>query len=240
MPHGPAPRYRVRRASGAGDVAAALALRAERFRGGRAGDRDAFDGRCEHVLIEDEHGPACTFRVLRLPGGAAIGSSYAATHYDLGALSAWRGPAIELGRFCTRAGTADPDLMRVAWGALGRVVEAWGAGLVFGCSSFEGTDPAVHADAFALLAARHLAPAAWAPARRGAEGWRLAPGAVRPDAGMRGMPPLLRSYLALGGWVSDHAVTDRDLGTMHVFTGLEIASIPAARLRALRGLAAAA
>jgi putative hemolysin len=50
------------------------------------------------------------------------------------------------------------------------------------------------------------------------------------------MPPLLRSYLAMGGWVSDHAVVDRDLGTLHVFTGLEIGAIPAARARQLRAV----
>ena len=57
-----------------------------------------------------------------------------------------------------------------------------------------------------------------------------------PDlkAAVRGMPPLLRSYLAMGGWVSDHAVIDRDLGTLHVFTGLEISAVPAARARFLR------
>jgi putative hemolysin len=51
------------------------------------------------------------------------------------------------------------------------------------------------------------------------------------------MPPLLRTYLAMGGWVSDHAVVDRDLGTLHVFTGLEIAAIPPGRARALRAVA---
>jgi putative hemolysin len=54
---------------------------------------------------------------------------------------------------------------------------------------------------------------------------------------MRAMPPLLRSYLAMGGWVSDHAVVDRDLGTLHVFTALEIAALPPARARRLRALA---
>ena len=51
------------------------------------------------------------------------------------------------------------------------------------------------------------------------------------------MPPLLRSYLAMGAWVSDHAVIDRDLNTLHVFTGVEIAAIPPARARLLRALA---
>ena len=51
------------------------------------------------------------------------------------------------------------------------------------------------------------------------------------------MPPLLRSYLAMGGWVSDHAVVDPVLRTMHVFTGVEIGTIPPARQRLLRATA---
>jgi L-ornithine Nalpha-acyltransferase len=51
------------------------------------------------------------------------------------------------------------------------------------------------------------------------------------------MPPLLKTYLMMGGWVSDHAVVDRDLGTMHVFTGVEISAIPPARKRLLRSVA---
>jgi len=51
------------------------------------------------------------------------------------------------------------------------------------------------------------------------------------------IPPLLRSYLAMGGWVSDHAVIDRQMNTLHVFTGLEIAAIPPNRARLLRTLA---
>ena len=30
----------------------------------------------------------------------------------------------------------------------------------------------------------------------------------------------------MGGWVSDHAVRDPGLGTLHVFTAVEIARIP--------------
>ena len=54
---------------------------------------------------------------------------------------------------------------------------------------------------------------------------------------MAQMPPLLRSYLMMGGWVSDHAVVDRQLNTLHVFTGLEIKAIPPARARLLRSAA---
>jgi putative hemolysin len=50
------------------------------------------------------------------------------------------------------------------------------------------------------------------------------------------MPPLLRTYLMMGGWVSDHAVIDHQMDTLHVFTGLEISAIPPARKRLLRAL----
>ena len=50
------------------------------------------------------------------------------------------------------------------------------------------------------------------------------------------MPPLLRTYLVMGGWVSDHAVIDTDLNTLHVFTGIEIARVPSKRAKLLRAL----
>ncbi len=58
-----------------------------------------------------------------------------------------------------------------------------------------------------------------------------------PRRAQAGLPPLLRTYLLMGGWVSDHAVVDDQLGTLHVFTGLEIAAIPPARQRLLRQVA---
>ena len=63
---------------------------------------------------------------------------------------------------------------------------------------------------------------------------------IRPRAtqkAMAAMPPLLRTYLLMGGWVSNHAVVDHQLDTLHVFTGLEIRAIPPARARLLRAVA---
>jgi putative hemolysin len=92
-----------------------------------------------------------------------------------------------------------------------------------------------------MLKERHLAPQRWLPRVKAPDVFRFARGLRRkPDAkrAMLTMPPLLRSYLAMGGWVSDHAVVDRDLNTLHVFTGLEIRALPEARARLLRGVAA--
>ena len=237
-------RLRAREAQGERDLAACLALRATSFRGdAAASDEDGFDPACRHVMVEDAGSGdlVCTFRLMPLARGAEIGRSYSAQFYDLAALGAFEAPVAEMGRFCMRPGVADPDVMRVAWGALARLVDEGGVGLLFGCSSFRGTEPDTYGDAFALLKARHLAPPRWRPLVKAREVVRFAARLRRkPDLrrAAAAMPPLLRSYLGLGGWVSDHAVIDRDLGTMHVFTGLEIARIPPARARLLRQVAA--
>ncbi len=104
--------------------------------------------------------------------------------------------------------------------------------MLLGCTSFRGIDPAPYRGAFAALARAHLAPRAWAPVARAAQTIPLAGGSGY--ASLAAVPPLLRSYLGMGGWVSDHAVVDPVMNTLHVFTGLEVAAIPPARQRLLR------
>ncbi len=144
-----------------------------------------------------------------------------------------------MGRFCTVPGLRDPDLIRLAWAAATRLVEEWGAGFLFGCSSFPGTDPGAETAALGLLAAHNLAPAGLGPRRRlppRPSSIADLPPPDDPAGAAARLPPLLRLYLAMGGLVSDHAVIDRDLGTFHLFTGIDIATIPPARAAALRDL----
>ena len=203
-------------------------------------DADEFDRDCRHMMVEEVISGrlVCCFRMLSLESGAGIGRSYSARWYGLDRLRRHPGPLIEVGRFCVDPERKDPAITRIAWSRLARHVEQEGVGLLFGCSSFQGVD--AEAYAFALLKERHLAPPCWRPRAKApnvfpfARTLRLR----RPDMAlaMKRMPPLLRSYLRMGGWVSDHAVIDADLDTLHVFTGIEIARVPEARARMmLRG-----
>lgn len=237
-------RYRARYSETAEDLRAAQALRWRSFRGAVTGpglDRDGFDGQARHVLVEDllSGRLVCCYRLMTFADGGEIAGSYSAQFYELSALARFPGPMLEVGRFCIEAGAGDADVLRVAWAALAEHVARNGIELVFGCSSFRGVETEAYADAFALLGERHLAPRRWLPRVKAPAVFRFARQLRlrRPDlkAAMKAMPPLLRSYLAMGGWVSDHAVVDRDLGTLHVFTGLEIRAVPPARARFLRG-----
>jgi putative hemolysin len=141
---------------------------------------------------------------------------------------------IEVGRFCIAPDVLDADVLRVAWGALTQVVDEKEVGMLFGCTSFAGTDPARYGRAFAKLQAKHLGPANLRPLPLTDQ---VIPLAQVPKTGTDPMPPLLRTYLAMGGWVSDYAVIDPQLNTLHVFTCLAVASVPPSRAAALRALA---
>ncbi|MEQ9258045.1 MAG: GNAT family N-acyltransferase [Roseovarius sp.] len=240
-------RYRTRLAETPADLEAAQRLRHLAFHPddprAEARDADAFDPLCAHILVEEEASGrlVCCFRMLPLTRGEEIDRTYSAQFYELSALRSFEGPMVEMGRFCIHPEARDPDILRVAWGAMTRYVDENGVEMLFGCSSFKGTDADIYADAFAMLKERHLAPRRWLPRVKAPSVFRFAQKLRlrKPDAklAMLRMPPLLRTYLLMGGWVSDHAVVDRQMNTLHVFTGLEIAAIPPTRKRLLRSVA---
>lgn len=203
-------------------------------------DADAFDPLCRHVMVEDAQTGdlVCCFRLMPLESGAEIEKSYSAQWYELSNLHEFPGRMVELGRFCIHPDYRDPAILRLAWSEMSRFVDAHGIELLFGCSSFQGVDGEAYTDAFALLKERHLAPARWLPRVKAP---RVFPFGTllkleKPDLkkALTRMPPLLRTYLVMGGWVSDHAVIDDDLKTLHVFTGVEVGRVPEARARVLR------
>ncbi len=235
-------RYSTRLADTPADIAAAQALRHLCFHGAPGRDIDRFDDICAHILVEETKTGrlVCCFRFLPLDGGAEIDRSYSAQYYELSRLRAFNGPMVELGRFCIHPQVKDPDILRVAWGAMTAYVDDNGVELLFGCSSFKGTEAGEYVDAFTVLRDRHLAPKRWLPRVKAPRVFRFAQLLRRkpdPKLAMLRMPPLLRTYLLMGGWVSDHAVVDDQMNTLHVFTGLEINAIPPARKKLLRAVA---
>jgi L-ornithine Nalpha-acyltransferase len=235
-------RYRVEAGYGAEALAQALPLRQRCFRSATGQGSDGFDPDCLQLVVRDVASDAvvCCYRLAMFQPGQII-QSYSAQFYRLDRLQGFAAPLLELGRFAIHPDWHDPDILRLAWAAMTRLVDGQGVGLLFGCASFEGAAMAPHRAALRWLSERYLAPEIWRPQLGAAETLAYARdlAADAPDlaAAMAQMPPLLRSYLLMGGWVSDHAVLDHDLDTLHVFTAVEIATIPPARARALREIA---
>ncbi|MBA3911500.1 MAG: ornithine-acyl-ACP acyltransferase [Rhodobacter sp.] len=232
----------ARLAEGPADLDRVMAFRRAAFPRVSGQEEDAQDALSAHVIVEGAGGGAMLgyFRVMLFGWGAGLEQGYAARFYDVGPLSGYARPIAEMGRFCVAAGGVQPDVLRLAWGAMTRLVDEGQAGLLVGCTSFRGADWVLHRAGLALLAEGHLGPAEHRPGRRAAEvvDYPALVGPVRDRrVALAGLPPLLRTYLGMGGWVSDHAVVDRELDTLHVFTCVEVDRVPRARAVSLRAVA---
>ena len=91
--------------------------------------------------------------------------------------------------------------------------------VMFGCASFPGTDPSQHAQPFSYLYHRHLAPPeirVRALDSRYVKMDTLAPGSYDERKAMARVPPLIKGYLRLGGFVGNGAVIDAQFNTTDV------------------------
>jgi L-ornithine Nalpha-acyltransferase len=231
----------ARLAEGRAEMARLMAFRSAAFPRISGAEEDDQDALSAHVMVEGPGGMQAYFRVMLFGWGAGLAQGYAARFYDVEPLAGYAKPIAEMGRFCVAAGGVHPDVLRLAWGAMTRIVDEGQAGLLVGCTSFRGSDWTAHRAGLALLAAEFVGPEEHLPGRKaGVEvvDYPLLAGPVGDrTASLARLPPLLRTYLGMGGWVSDHAVVDRELDTLHVFTCVEVDRVPRARAASLRAVA---
>ena len=237
-------RYRARFASSQIDVLAAQSLRYQCFNLSNKDelDVDDFDALCQHVLIEnlETEKLICCYRILKFDTGKNISSSYSSQFYDLKVIENFTEPMIEVGRFCIDPDVNDPSVVLTAWAALAQIVDHNQTELLFGCSSFEGIEKEKYFDSFALLRDGYIAPDHWRPKIKAAQVFCYSKDLiykVDKKKALLNMPPLLKTYLSMGAWVSDHAVVDLNMKTLHLFTGMEISKIPKSRKKFLLNLA---
>ena len=237
-------RYRARFSDSLDDLSAAQALRYQCFNLSNKLklDVDDFDTICKHVLVENLETKKliCCYRILGFDNGKSVTSSYSSQFYDLKAIERYHKPMIEIGRFCIDPKVNDPTVLLTAWAALAQIVDQSQTELLFGCSSFEGIKKEKYLDSFALLRDRHIAPDHWRPKIKAAQVFCYAKDLiykVDKKKALLNMPPLLKTYLSMGAWVSDHAVVDLNMKTLHLFTGMEISKIPESRKKFLLDLA---
>ena len=226
----------VRLAESAADIDAAQALRYRIFyekMGARPlpgmaqqrRDSDRYDPICDHLLVLDHsRGSGAdsvvgTYRLIRRAAAARLGAFYSAAEYDLAPLIAYPGEVLELGRSCVDAGYRARPVMQLLWSGIAAYVFHFDIALMFGCASLPGTDPAALAAPLSYLYYHHLAPPALrarALPERFVDMRRLDQTAFDPNRTLAALPPLIKGYLRLGGFVGDGAVIDEQFNTTDV------------------------
>jgi L-ornithine Nalpha-acyltransferase len=188
-------------------------------------DRDAYDAVADHLLVIDHtlgdgpDGVVGTYRLIRREAAQRLGHFYSAGEYDIARLEANGGSVLELGRSCVAAAYRGRAVMQLLWRGIASYVAQHGIDLMFGCASLPGTDPAALATELTYLYYHHLAPPAIRPRAlpdRYIDMRRLELDAIDAKAAIGLLPPLIKGYLRLGGFVGDGAVIDAQFNTTDI------------------------
>jgi putative hemolysin len=188
-------------------------------------DVDDFDDAADHLLVIDHargEGPESvvgTYRLLRRAAAARVGRFYSAAEYDIAPLTSFDGEVLELGRSCVDAAHRTRGTLQLLWQGIAAYVFKHRIDLMFGCASLPGTDPEALAAPLSYLWHNHLAPPALRPRALPAlhvEMNRLPIEAINARAVLAELPPLIKGYLRLGGFVGDGAVIDHQFNTTDV------------------------
>ena len=189
-------------------------------------DFDAYDDICDHLLVINRSvgrgadGVVGTYRLIRREAAEKRGRFYSVDEYDIAPIVAFPGPILELGRSCLLADYRGRAAMQLLWRGIADYVQFYDIGLMFGCASLHGTDPDAHARALSYLYHHHLAPPelrARAVPRRYVDMNRMPADQIDKRAALTEVPPLIKGYLRLGGFVGDGAVIDEQFNTIDVF-----------------------
>jgi L-ornithine Nalpha-acyltransferase len=226
----------VRLAANAEEIDAVQALRYRVFyeeMGARADantarthrDTDIYDTVADHLLVVDHSlGEGCenvvgTYRLIQRDGATRIGHFYSSGEYDIARIEARPGRILELGRSCVDTGYRNRSVMQLLWRGIAAYIFQHKIELMFGCASLPGTDPDALALELTYLYYNHLAPVAIRPCAlppRYIEMRRMDRDKIDARTALTRLPPLIKGYLRLGGFVGDGAVIDPQFNTTDV------------------------
>ncbi len=207
-------------------------------------DVDRFDAFCDHLLVIDhelvpagqEDNPPVEavvgcYRLLRQEVAEQNGGFYTAGEFDIEPLLKRAGPDVrflELGRSCVLAPYRDKRTVELLWHGIMHYVALHKLDVMFGCASFENTDPAELVVPLAYLYHHHLTPQNWyvrAHAARHVPMNRIPKEEVELRAALRAMPPMIKGYIRAGCFIGDGAVVDEQFGTTDVLILFPVSEI---------------
>lgn len=244
------PEFELRLAASEADIRAGQRLRYEVFVEELGGDgplvdhaarleRDGFDALYDHLVLFDRAAPGTpavgVYRLMRSDRLSPGARFYSEAEYELEVLKSSGKRLLELGRSCVHPDYRGGPALMALWQGLLAYVEAHGIEVMFGVASFHGTDPGVLAPPLSLLHHRHLAPKSLRVRARAEHFQRmdLIPEAeIDRVAAMRAVPPLIKSYLRIGGYVGEGAYVDHAFNTTDVCIIVDIDAVPA-KMRAI-------
>ncbi|GBR01531.1 GNAT family N-acetyltransferase [Acetobacter oeni] len=188
-------------------------------------DVDEFDNYADHLLVIDHaissgpEGVVGTYRLMQGQAAEILGRFYSESEFDLSPLKKFPGKLLEVGRSCVDARYRGRAAMQLLWRGIASYIFLYQIDVLFGCASLPGTQPDDVAEELTYLYHNHLAPPALRvkalPERR-VDMLRCDPLSLDRRRVLTRLPPLIKGYLRLGGYVGDGAVVDHGFNTTDV------------------------
>lgn len=188
-------------------------------------DIDEFDEYADHLLVIDHaissgaRGVVGTYRLMQGDAASRLGKFYTSSEYDISPLTEFPGRLLEVGRSCVDLNYRGRAAMQLLWRGIASYIFLHRIDVLFGCASLPGTNPDALSDELTYLYHNHLAPPALRvralPERR-VEMLRADPQVLDHRRSLARLPPLIKGYLRLGGYVGDGAVIDEQFNTTDV------------------------
>ena len=204
-------------------------------------DVDPYDDICDHLLVIDlERGTAAapevvgTYRLLRGTVAEATAGFYSEGEFDLAGLLHHPGEIMELGRSCINAEYRRRGAMQLLWRGIADYIFEHKVEVMFGCGSIHGTDTDEAKRALAFLHHYHRAPKGLRPRAldsRYVEMNTMKKKHIDAKLAEQELPPLLKGYLRLGGYVGDGAVIDYQFNTIDVCVVVETEKVTGKYIR---------
>ena len=188
-------------------------------------DFDRFDQICDHLLVicKDRDDLPCgvvgTYRILRQRAALQNGGFYSSDEFDLTPLLDFEGEIMALGRSCVDPEYRSRPTMQLLWQAIASYVHRNKIEILFGCASFIATEIENMKLPFSYIYHYHRAPKGLrvqAVDCRFVELNRLPKDDINLSFAWKKLPPLIKGYLRLGGFVGDVAVVDSQFNTTDI------------------------
>lgn len=203
----------------------------------RKRDFDRFDDFCDHLLVIDHKlgdsldAVVGCYRLLRQDVAEKNGGFYTASEYDIAPLLARAGADmqfLELGRSCVLPPYRNKPTVELLWQGIIRYLSLHKLDVMFGCASFNTTNPDEIALPLSYLHHEFSAPPEWhvrALPDRYVEMNRVAKEDVNARDAIRAVPPMIKGYLRAGCYIGDGAVVDEQFGTTDVLIIFPVSKI---------------
>lgn len=189
-------------------------------------DEDHYDRHCDHLVVVDNEKSSeghpdvvGTYRLMRASIARKSVGFYSENEFELSPLRKYQGEAMELGRSCIAPSYRRRGVMQMLWRGILNYSCLHEIKLMFGCGSIPGTDIKEAIPTLSYLHHYHLAPKYLRP--YALESLYIPMNLVTKDSIDQnkirmGLPPLLKGYVGMGGYVGDGAVIDNTFNTIDI------------------------